>query len=311
MARRARSLLLPIATAAAVIPAAPAAAGTLQVWNLNTHKMQTCGDRCGADETDYSTFIERVAGAGKRAPDVITLQEVASKGSKPCGEFVRRLERRAGRHHYTCLAAKTQGGAAIVYRSGRDGLRPRGGKRLIGLRINKQGTSCENTSGKGYHALAQRFVARSTNATIDVASVHLPVNNNADVRDCTWQNSKRVTRALRGAVRIMAGDWNLPDAETGAADWNCWYKGTNAALSSQQCGPSLGWRDVIFDACDGARDCLQSQHWSHPKKGTDELKRIDFLFARGASSANAVTVPFGTPRYSDHRGQGALLRYGG
>lgn len=146
------SLFVVLLAVALLVPVTPATAAEsavgrgIQVWNLNTHKMHR-GD------TDYTKFLDYVTDTSNPGvdhwPDILTLQEVQSEKSKPCSSFVKALERRTGRHDYGCVKTKTQGGAAIVYRKGKNGLRRVGDKREVRLRINKEkdDKGCVPTSG--------------------------------------------------------------------------------------------------------------------------------------------------------------------
>lgn len=300
--------LVPVTPATA---AEPAGGRGIQVWNLNTHKMHR-GD------TDYTKFLDYVTDTSNPGvdhwPDIITLQEVQSEGSKRCSTFVKALERRTGRHDYACVRTGKQGGAAIVYRHGDDGfVAKKKHRRVVKLRINKErdGKGCVPTSGDGYRALVQRFVPRKGGARVNVASVHLPVNNNGDAIDCTWRNSRIVSRAvtrLGGGMSMMAGDWNQADRTSPrrSAPWTCWYKGVNKALHSDRCR-GLGWTDAV---CGKNRDCARKS-WTTHNRRKDERKRIDFLFTKRARTTNAVTVAWNAAskdvHYSDHRGHGAVL----
>ncbi|MFL6140132.1 MAG: hypothetical protein ACJ74O_20350 [Frankiaceae bacterium] len=161
----------------------------------------------------------------------------------------------------------------------------------------------------------------------NVASVHLPYSTDNSDADCAWENMKTVSTAIdslgSASMRVMAGDWNHTDGaldSSGQVSWECWYAGTNADLGL--CGgQNLGWKDAMYRACNltgtAAYNCLHNNYWTH---GSTQ-GRIDYLFAKAYAIYNQVTVDFGLAyqsagspsgwpkQYSDHRGQGALLRY--
>lgn len=194
------------------------------------------------------------------------------------------------------------------------------------------------TSGNWY-ALALRLKDNGVPSSpkyVNVASMHLKTGG----EDCAWQNMKLLNSELAvGPVnmQIMAGDTNHADAaatdnHNTFGSWECWYRGMNAGLGMCEGGISnFNWQDVmdqkwIAGTSEPSRYGLThayewswSHHWPDPPVDND---RRDFLFTRTYSIANDAnqpnqqprTVPWedagGTqPRYSDHRGLGALLRY--
>lgn len=134
--------------------------------------------------------------------------------------------------------------------------------------------------------------------------------------------SPAVTGLGSASMQIMAGDWNHTDATTDAngnfSYWECEYAGTNVDVGT--CGgQNLGWKDAMYRACglfgSAAYGCTSTKYWTWPGQ-----KRIDFLFAKTYAIYNQDTVDWGAAyasagspnepaKYSDHRGQGALLRY--
>jgi hypothetical protein len=303
----------------------------LQVWNLNTHGMKTGTN----GETDYRQFIAYITDPSRvtYVPDILTIQEAGAAGDAAgCQQFTTDIEARVGLD-YNCYQTGQQGGAAIVYRTGR--LSYVGGtQQSVQLyRIDSSG-ACNLSS---WYALVLRLSDDlNANHFINVASVHLPTANNdpgtGNVADCSWDNMKRlspiVTALGSASMQIMAGDWNHPDATADSAGnfsfWECEYAGTNVDVGT--CGgQNLGWKDAMYRACGlsgaAAYNCLHANHWTH-NPPTDV--RIDFLFAKTYAIYNQVTVDWTAAynsyvasggsagelaKYSDHRGQGALLRY--
>lgn len=303
----------------------------LQVWNLNTHGMATDRAGCTNDSpcTDYREFVDYITDPARVAylPDIVTLQEAGTNISglqnPSCHNFEQVLEARTGFDYY-CYETTLRGGAAVVYRTGR--LSYVGGTMQsvqLGERAT-QGSSCDPSS---WYAAVMRFKDDlNTSKYINIASVHLPYSPDNSDADCAWENMKTINSKVNdsASMRIMAGDWNHTDGiidSSGQANWECWYEGTNADLGT--CGstsPNLGWKDAMYRACGltgaAAYKCLHTYHWTH---GSND--RIDYMFTKSYAIYNQVTVdyglayqsagsPSGSPtRYSDHRGQGALLRY--
>lgn len=325
------------AIVAALVSAVPATAATgqaqapldrLQVWNLNTHGMDT------GSQTDYRQFIDYITDPARVAyvPDIVTLQEAGTNISglqtASCQQFVSNVEARTGLD-YNCYETTERGGAAVVYRTGR--LSYVGGTRqsVRLLEVDPNTGACNPSS---WYALVLRLTDdKVANHFINVASVHLPTRDysttSGNVNDCAWDNMKIVSPAVTGlgsaSMQIMAGDWNHQDATVNSSGqfsfWECEYAGTNVDVGT--CGgQNLGWKDAMYRACGltgaAAYDCLHASHWTHGSAHA----RIDFLFAKTYAIYNQVTVdwaaayasagsPPGVSTYSDHRGQGALLRY--
>lgn len=308
-------------------PAAADAAQTgapsteLQVWNLNTDRMATTG-------TDYRNFIGYITDSAHAAyyPDIVTIQEAGTDTdglqTPSCHNFEAVLEQRTGGRDYYCVESGHRGGAAIVYRTGR--LSRTGTSATIHLKQLNSSGDCP-PSPNDWYSLAWRFNDdANAGKTVNVGAIHLPNKPTGYGDDCTWENVKLVSPAVTGlgggaSMSIMAGDWNHPDATPNSSGgfgyWECWFSGTNADLSN--CGgTNFGWKDAMYRACGwpsatSAQEysCLRASHWT---RGSD---RIDFLFAKAYAIYNQVTVPwssahyFSTLNYSDHRGQGAVLRY--
>jgi endonuclease/exonuclease/phosphatase family metal-dependent hydrolase len=301
------ALLAPAAAQAAQV-GAPAA--RLQVWNVNTRHM-------AIDSTsDWRQFAYYITDPARAAylPDIVTLQEAGSpEAAASCHAFEALLEQRTG-HGYFCYETGAQGGAAVVYRTSRLSHTTNGTKSLGILRIS--GSSCVSSPWRAMDVRLRDDLWSSR--FVNVEAVHLPVAE-VDGRDCAWDNNKLLDAASDdlGAttMRIMAGDWNHADAtttSTGAFSfWECQYKGLSLGVGT--CGGrNLGWKDVIYRLCmnqgwgPGAPiydNCLRY----HPTFGS---KRIDFMFTTAYAIYNQLTVPVTAPRYSDHRGHGALLSYG-
>lgn len=309
----------------------PGPADRLQVWNLNAHHMRT--DRAGCSPapcTDYREFVYYITDPARAAfvPDLVTLQEAGTNlpdvTAPSCREFEFALEGRTGLDYF-CYETTERGGAAIVYRTGR--LSYVGGtSRTVQLKQRSTpGGACNPSS---WYALVQRFKDDlNPGKYANVASVHLPYSPGTPDADCAWENMKTISSVVdslgSASIRVMAGDWNHGDGildSSGAVNWECWYEGTNVDLGT--CGttsPNLGWKDAMYRGCGltgaAAYRCLRAGHWT---KGSE---RIDFLFAKAYAIYNQVTVDYGLAyrsvpdptgwpsQYSDHRGQGAQLRY--
>jgi hypothetical protein len=304
----------------------------LQVWNLNTHRMTTDPEGCPTEApcTDYRELVYYITDPTRTAyvPDIVTLQEAGTDITNlhipSCHNFEYALEARTGLDYY-CYETTQRGGAAIVYRTGR--LLYVGGT-LRSVRLEERATQGASCSLSSWYALVQRFQdALNTSKYVNVASVHLPYSPDNSDADCAWENMKTVSSVVdslgSASMRLMAGDWNHTDGilnSSGQVNWECWYLGTNVDLGT--CGstsPNLGWKDAMYRACNltgtAAYNCMNAYHW------TKSHTRIDYLFAKTYAIYNQVTVDYGLAyqsagstsgwarQYSDHRGQGALLRY--
>ncbi|MGW5354586.1 hypothetical protein ACWERV_29225 [Streptomyces sp. NPDC004031] len=326
-------MAVPAGTARAATGQAQAPSDRLQVWNLNTHGMETDPSSCPTSPcTDYREFVDYITDPARVAyvPDIVTLQEAGTTvlGNPSCHEFEYALEARTGLDYY-CYETTERGGAAIVYRTGR--LSYVGGTKQ-NVQLKERANASAGCTASSWYALVQRFKDDlDTSKFINVASVHLPVaaddSANPDA-DCAWENMKTVSSVVGGlgssSMQIMAGDWNHFDGaltSPSQVDWECWYTGTNADLVDS-CGSTvsnLGWKDAMYRACGlsgaAAYNCLDANHWTHAGV------RIDFLFTKTYAIYNQVTVDYALAhqsagnvstmpaQYSDHRGQGALLRY--
>jgi hypothetical protein len=325
-------VFVPTGSAHAAIGQAQAPADRLQVWNLNTHHMRTDPGGCSAEPpcTDYREFVHYITDPTRAAyvPDIVTLQEagtdITGLHTPSCHNFEYALEASTGLDYY-CYETTQRGGAAIVYRTGR--LSYVGGT-LRSVQLKERATQGAPCNPSSWYALVQRFRDDlNTSKYVNVASVHLPYSPDNSDADCAWENMKTVSSVVdslgSASMRVMAGDWNHADGildSAGQVDWECWYTGTNVDLGT--CGstsPNLGWKDAMYRACNltgtAAYTCMNTHHWT---KGRG---RIDYLFAKTYAIYNQVTVDYGLAyqsagspsggarQYSDHRGQGALLRY--
>jgi hypothetical protein len=304
---------------------------SLQVWNLNTDRLGQQGD------TDYRDFVAYISDPARAryAPDIITLQEVGTHVGTfdfpVCSNFVDELETRTGRG-YTCFQTRERGGAAIAYRDAR--LTKVTSHPFLLKALDTATDSCPIDRSDGpWTALVGRFSDNKATPVryVNVASLHLPQQPTGPHHDCTWENMKLADSEVDGlgsaSMKIMAGDLNHADAFSRPAspdDWTCWFKGTNTDLST--CGGiNLGWKDAMYRDCAPVGtgrsageiyDCLQANHKSYNDR------RIDFLLTKTSAIEDPkVTVPYDEANvsagqspsdpvpYSDHRGQGALLKY--
>ena len=331
---------LTTAVGLAASPAGPAQAATgqvgapsdqLQVWNVNTHGMATDPAGCTTENpcTDYREFVDYITDPARVAylPDVVTLQEAGTNitglHNPSCHNVEYALEARTGLDYY-CYETTQRGGAAVVYRTGR--LSYVGGT-LRSVQLKERATLGAACTLSSWYALVLRFKDDlNAGKYANVAAVHLPYSPDNSDADCAWENMKTIDSVVdslgSASMRVMAGDWNHTEGvldSAGHVNWECWYDGTNADLGA--CGAqNLGWKDAMYRACGltgtAAYTCMLANHWTH---GTGA--RIDYLFAKAYAIYNQVTVDFGLAyqsagspgtwpqKYSDHRGQGALLRY--
>lgn len=321
-------LALVVASATVLIGQSPAQAapppqsvnGWLQVWNFNTARMST------GPTTDYRQFISYITDASKVSyrPDIVTVQETGTDylNLPGCENIANLLQTRTG-EDYHCYETGAPGGSAIVYRTGR---LSKVGEAEIPLKYRETpGENCKNSS---WTAQALRLSDdKVAGKYVNVASVHLPYNTSASDADCAWDNMKIINTAVANLgssqMQIMGGDWNHVDAAVSgtSVNWECWYEGTTLVPSGTCGGQNLGWKDPQYRKCDETRDsaydiwkCMDDAHRTHG--GT----RIDFLLAKAHTASGSGTVdyyqawqaagsPGGPQKYSDHRGQGAALKY--
>lgn len=310
------SVALPASTLAVTHAAetqVEAPSNRLQVWNLNTHHMQS-GEEPG--QTDYRKFIAYITDPTKVAyyPDIVTIQEAGRGGVPGCADFAAEL-RGATSQDYACQGADTWGGSAVVYSTSRLTV---GATTTVTLKEEVNG-SCVFTDWK---AQLIKVGDRLSGKSASVGSVHLPYQSGVPDADCAWANTKLLNGYLTGDtygsadMKIMAGDWNRRDRPKSDDGWNCWYRGTNAALGT--CGSSVGnlkWKDAVYNWCK-KRDleilkCLRG-NWTHDvdREDGEVGSRIDFLFAKAYAVNNTKTVTYkAAGEYSDHRGLGSLLTY--
>jgi hypothetical protein len=321
-------MLMASGAAAARAAQTEAPSDRLQVWNLNTHGMDTGSGPPpeGSDgvRTNYRIFVDYITGANvPYYPDIVTLQEAGTQTPvhlASCHQFEADLEARTGLNYY-CVETTLQGGAAIVYNANRL-TRLTNGTNVQLRKVDGAG-NCPMSS---WYAMTLRLRddLDATKEFINVGSVHLPT---AEVNgtDCAWDNMKIASPAVTGlgsaSMQIMAGDSNHPDATATNNNntfsfWECWYQGVNTDLTN--CGgQNFGWKDPMYRACMAVATteadrytCLHLYSWTYKTYGTAPHDRRDFLFAKAYAIYNQITYePWPNPQYSDHRGQGALLKY--
>lgn len=352
-AARAARFLLSLCAALALLASGAASANAaqveapswgLQVWNLNTHQMQTGG---AGETTDYRQFLDYITDPTRVAyyPDVLTLQEVGTqvngKDLAHCTAIEAYLEWRTPLNYY-CVENGQGGGPAIVYNTNRLSRQSDTGGNVHVYKIRQV-----NAPDGSYHAgdcdlegsswwtktLRLKDDVNTTKYT-NVEAVHLPTDNYpADdltgwATDCAWNNMKLtspgVTNLGSASMQIMAGDWNHSDAYATDnyltfQDWGCWFEAVNTPDMGGCLGDAWGWKDAMYRYCvtttTAVYSCLRANFWT-----VGSGARIDFLFAKAYAVHNQVTVPWnlayqaavdknGPQQYSDHRGQGALVKY--
>lgn len=337
----AASMLLALGAASAQAAQVEAPSNQLQVWNLNTHGMDTA-TVAGSGRTNYRYFLDYITDSTRVAyyPDILTLQEAgtASLGLRSCHDVENYLQTRTGRDYY-CVETTRDGGAAIVYNTDRLS-RQSDGQSVQIYKIDQTGADAGGCDLSNWYTGTLRLKDDvNTTKYVNVESVHLPTDNYpADSQsgwatDCAWNNMQITSPAVTGlgsaSMQVMAGDWNHTDANaTGTnnntfGSWECWYQAVNTPDLNGCLNDSWGWKDAMYRACLSSTDaatysCLHTYAWT--RHGTNNV-RIDFLFAKAYAIANQQTVayafayaaagsPAGAPQeYSDHQGMGALLKY--
>jgi endonuclease/exonuclease/phosphatase family metal-dependent hydrolase len=303
------------------------------------------GRQPGEPRTNYLLFVDYITSASRTYyPDIVTLQEAGTQTPvhlASCQQFVRDLEVRTGNRDYNCYESGKQGGAAIVYRTAR--LTPVTIPPPVRLDTfvddpNNSDPNVGTCDPGSWYAFTLRLQDRKDSTKfVNVASVHLP--NTPQARDCAWENMKiinpKVTTDLGAAkMHIMAGDWNHRDATAGPNDdqfqaWECWYRGVNVFDPANPAnnnppltcgGQNFAWKDAMYKACQNAVpgsaeatkfQCLHLYSWTYNATQPAPYRRIDFLFTKAYEITDQVTVSTwpNPTQYSDHRGQGALLKH--
>ena len=342
---RARHFVLSLSAALVVLAGGASAAGAaqvsapsnqLQVWNLNTHGMDTgigsAPNNAPPPRTDYRDFIAWITNPAKTPylPDVVTLQETGTNitdvHTAPCTDFAGWLHTDTG-HPYLCQETTKRGGAAIAYRSDRLTLLAVN-RNVVLKRVVDSGASAGSCVDSDWIALVLLFQdQQNTSKYSAFESAHLPTTT-YNGQDCVWQNSQIVNSAVNNSavkMQVMAGDWNHRDGTgTGATEdtfqsWECWYQGVNV-LRGNCGGLNLGWRDGIYDSCSGSWTCLHPAHGTFiPSDNPNTKRRLDFVFTKAAATFSPKTLWWsdayanagstGPTQYSDHRGQGETVQY--
>jgi hypothetical protein len=333
----ATSILLASAAVSAQAAQIEAPSHSLQVWNLNTHGMDTA-TVAATGRTNYRQFVSYITDPARVAyyPDIVTLQEAgtASLGLASCHQFEADLQARTGLDYY-CVETTDSGGAAVVYNTTRLSRQSANGGKVRLYKIDGVG-NC-NLSDWYSSTLRLKDDVDPTKF-VNVESVHLPTANypaNASgdssywATDCAWNNMKLTSPGVTGlgsaAMNIMAGDWNHADANATDSfntfgSWECWYSAVNTPDLGGCLNDSWGFKDAMYRQCiqPTAANTYLCLHIYHKSYGNT---RIDFLFAKAYAVSNQVTVgypeayasagsPAGAPtQYSDHRGQGSLVKY--
>jgi hypothetical protein len=323
-------MLVAIGAGAARAAQTEAPSDRLQVWNLNTHGMDTGSGPPppGSDgvRTNYRLFLDYITGPNQAYyPDVVTLQEAgtASIPLPSCHQAEADLEARTGRNYY-CVETTLTGGAAIVYNVDR-----------LSRQTNGQSVQIRKVDGAGncplssWYASTLRLKDDVSGKFVNVGSFHLPTAGPGTGQDCAWDNMKIISPAVTGlgsaSMNIMAGDSNHPDATATNNNntfsfWECWYQGVNTSDDHPTTcgGQNFGWKDPPYRACAAVAateadryTCLHLYSWTYKTYGTDPKDRRDFLFAKGYALYNQITVDLypNPTKYSDHRGQGVLVKY--
>ena len=139
--------------------------------------------------------------------------------------------------------------------------------------------------------------------------------------NCPWFNARKVDRKLHqqgwsGGLLLMGTDANERDLDPETREWRCWYAGISAGVGQEGCdgGANLGYADPIYDLCGGDKDCLLGDtHATHHNKAGTKQARIDYLFGRlrdgVPETSQQETMPWGNPKYSDHRAIRAFFAY--
>lgn len=329
-------LMQPMASQAGTAKRAPrSVSASVQVWDLNTDKLSKNDSR-----HDFRSYVDYITNGNFALPDIMTLQEVSSKGSRPCSVFTQYLNAKIGRADnplYGCLATgrgpqkQWRGGSGIVFRADRFVV-----KKKLNFQIydNDAAGGCAKKST--WHVkLANLADAWSSSRIVTVASLHLPTgpaNQHDTAPDCTYKNLRLVSAKVTAMNRdrglmAMAGDWNHADARTTFvhqhstyAGWTRPYRCAVYALRAS-CPQGLGWNDPIYSYCaanPGAINlwdsCISPANLTHAKPGKPKGRdRMDVLLLKHIIGYNSgpTTVPQNVGRlpYSDHSGMGAWVNY--
>lgn len=309
----------------------------IKVYNANTHKNSFGDVELNSDIRNLTAYMA----TRDYRPDVVTLQEVGVFNGtylphgRYCNGFYNDLAARAG-GTYACAATNAHGGSAVMYRTPRFS--------LVGTPVEfslkkKIGTTCTTNYTSPYKGIAVRLYDKSSGIYVNVASVHFPVESDADGGDrifgddCTSDNMDiTVTNvnSLGSGMKIIGGDMNHGDASrTGEypnpVTHNYWESAYTRNLSNFT-GSTYVYRDVLLTQCianTGAvypftgsplAGCLEN---AGTLLRTDADARIDWLLFNRSSATvvSANTIGWSNNHlvspldYSDHRAQEALIRY--
>lgn len=323
------------------------AQGQVQVWNQNTHRMDTVGipdpDPDDPMRTDWHQFVSYITNGTRVAnsPDIVTLQETGTDANgvatTNCDKYVLYLHQKAG-WNYDCAQTGKTGGAAIVYNTDRfapdSPPQPVLLKRVVNEQNQAQGEQLGDCLYKGgWYALTLRLHDKQDPTKyVNVESVHLPPVDYDDPttgnKDCTWDNMKIASPAVTGSpaqMYVMAGDWNHIDAtatnsESTWSYWECAYRGMNVTLGDACGGTNFGWKDAMYQQCQYLRTCSCPAPTNDPEVFTclhnshwsfiksGNNRRIDFLFAKASSISKQITVPW-PDAYAASGGTSTVTQY--
>jgi hypothetical protein len=230
-------------------------------------------------------------------PDIFLVQQVTDR--REMNRLVEFMERRLGGAYRGVVAQaepddrRFQGQVrprptvttGIVFRSGRFDLVAKDSWMPFGKGFKNQRQTCdERSSHSGYETLRVRLRDRVRGVDVIVVSL----------RHWTWHpcSSKNVLEIVRGkrgggnghaglgsgALHIVAGDFN-DDLFDAGGGYKCWYRYMNGGLGRGRCDSDLdlGFTDPMFEACDGARRCV------------DRNNGIDHIFVRRGDGSPART----------------------
>lgn len=156
-------------------------------------------------------------------------------------------------------------------------------------------------SGEGAPAIQVRLFDKEAGKWISAASFKTPGKAGEECvpKNMSLVDSKLKEKGWSGSVLFMGTDANFPDYGEDRT-WRSWYRDTISLLKGES---NLGYRDPIFELCEGDIDALQEGHRSLGRR------RVDYLLFKKVRGRDprilaADTMPYGgrgAKRWSDHR----------
>ncbi len=281
---------------------------TNNVENLPTSNVAAGdGSTCAGDWQDLIYYMKQMGGA----PDIFLVQQISNEDQLD-NKLIAKMRELLGVEYGAVIAeqapaywapsdcsAKHYQTNAIVYRKARFAY-VSGSKQTFRSVVDDNG-QCVTADAARYVNVAVKLQDKmqpwkGSFKEIAVASVHWPVVDGCGVTNAV--KTDIILNSFTGAqLSLWGGDINLPELDSpkvNTSGYKSWYVRTNAALGDSA---TLGYRDPIYDACDGRtgddvalKQCLIDN--ATMKFGS----RYDFLFTKYKSTYKGSPVSTSDPR---------------